>query len=54
MDLRNVVVMGYRNFAGPMDCSSDGIVCLDKDEIAYANSIGKNRIVWSVRRRVIH
>ncbi len=45
MDLRNVVVMGYRDFAGPMDCSSDGIVCLDKDEIAYANSVGKSTMV---------
>ncbi|MDQ6623786.1 MAG: hypothetical protein M3Y86_09955, partial [Verrucomicrobiota bacterium] len=45
MDLRNVVVMGYRDFAGPMDCSTDGIVCLDKDEIAYANRIGKSTLV---------
>ncbi|MDQ6859916.1 MAG: hypothetical protein M3032_01990 [Verrucomicrobiota bacterium] len=45
MDLRNVVVMGYRDFAGPMDCSTNGIVCLDKDEIAYANSIGKSAMV---------
>lgn len=45
MNLRNVVVMGYRDFAGPMDCSSDGIICLDKDEVAYANSIGKSTMV---------
>jgi hypothetical protein len=41
MPMSNVVVMGYRHFAGPMDCSSDGIVCLDKQEIRYAASIGK-------------
>jgi hypothetical protein len=41
MNLRNVVVMGYRDFAGPRDCSNDGIICLDQNEISYAASIGK-------------
>lgn len=45
MDLQNVVVMGYRDFAGPQDCSDDGIVCLDKAEVAYAASIGKPSLV---------
>ncbi len=45
LPLRNVVVMGYRHFAGPMDCSSDGIVCLDKDEISYAAKTGKPSVV---------
>ena len=34
--LQNVIVMGYRNFAGLSDCAvSGGIVCLDQDEINY-------------------
>ncbi|MEA3188333.1 MAG: hypothetical protein QOD99_2163 [Chthoniobacter sp.] len=34
--LQNVIVMGYRNFAGLSDCTvSGGIVCLDQDEINY-------------------
>ena len=41
MNMNNVVVMGYRDFAGPADCSNDGIVCLDQNEVAYAASVGK-------------
>ncbi len=41
MSLSNVVVMGYRDFAGPSDCSSDGLICLDQDEIASARNLGK-------------
>ncbi len=41
MSLSNVVVMGYRDFAGPSDCSNDGVICLDQDEIASARSLGK-------------
>jgi Galactose oxidase, central domain/Kelch motif len=34
--LQNVIVMGYRNFAGTSDCAvSGGIVCLDQDAINY-------------------
>lgn len=34
--LQNVIVMGYRNYAGSSDCAvSGGIVCLDQDEINY-------------------
>jgi hypothetical protein len=34
--LQNVIIMGYRNFAGTSDCAvSGGIVCLDQDEINY-------------------
>lgn len=45
MNLRNVVVMGYRDFAGRSDCSNDGIICLDQDEISYAKSINKFDII---------
>ena len=34
--IQNVIVMGYRNFAGLSDCAGiGGIVCLDQDEINY-------------------
>jgi hypothetical protein len=45
MNIANVIVMGYRDFAGPSDCSNDGIICLDRDEIAYAASTGKSQLV---------
>jgi uncharacterized protein (TIGR03437 family) len=39
LKLNNVVVMGYRNYAGTSDCTQgDGVVCLDEGVIAYANS----------------
>lgn len=46
MDLQNVIVMGYRDFAGSTDCpTDDGIVCLDIDEVSYAASIGKTSLI---------
>jgi len=45
MNLRNVVVMGYRDTAGPASCTSDGLVCLDQDEIKYAASANKFDII---------
>ena len=45
MNMNNVVVMGYRDFAGPADCSNDGIICLDQDEVAYAASVGKSQLI---------
>lgn len=34
--IQNVIVMGYRHYAGTSDCAvSGGIVCLDQDEINY-------------------
>ena len=45
MDMGNVIVMGYRDFAGPADCSKDGLVCLDQEEIAYAKNSGKSALV---------
>ena len=38
----NVVIMGYRDFTGPADCSTDGLICLDKDIIHYAFSLGSS------------
>jgi hypothetical protein len=45
MNLNNVVVMGYRDFSGPADCTNDGIVCLDQDEVAYAFAVGKPQLI---------
>jgi hypothetical protein len=46
LDLDRVVVMGYRDTAGTDSCpTSDGIICLDKDEVDYASSIGKHGLV---------
>ena len=40
LKLNQIVVMGYRNTAGTMDCNQgDGIVCLDEAIIQYANSV---------------
>jgi hypothetical protein len=44
MALEHVVVMGYRDSAGTA-CPSNGIICLDQDEIAYADSVGKSDLV---------
>ena len=44
MDFDNVVVMGYRDFAGTA-CPDDGIICLDQDEIAYADFQGKANLI---------
>jgi uncharacterized protein (TIGR03437 family) len=39
LKMNQVVVMGYRNFAGTSDCTQgDGVVCLDEGIIQYANS----------------
>jgi hypothetical protein len=48
VDLRltNIVVMGYRNYAGTADCTAgDGVVCLDEAVIAYANSVSQANTV---------
>lgn len=46
MDLDKVVVMGYRDLAGTDTCpSSDGIICLDKDEVDYATSLEKRTLI---------
>jgi len=42
LNLNQIVVMGYRNYAGTSDCTQqDGIVCLDENVIAYANSVSR-------------
>jgi uncharacterized protein (TIGR03437 family) len=42
LNLNNLVVMGYRNFAGSLDCSQgDGLICLDENLIAYANATSR-------------
>jgi hypothetical protein len=46
LNLRNVVVMGYRDFAGTRDCDSgDGLICLDQDEISYARGVNKINLI---------
>jgi hypothetical protein len=44
MKLDQVVVMGYRDTAGA-PCPANGIICLDEDEIAYADSRHKNGLI---------
>jgi uncharacterized protein (TIGR03437 family) len=40
LKMNQVVVMGYRNFAGTSDCTQgDGVVCLDESIVQYANSV---------------
>lgn len=41
LDIDNIIVMGYRDYAGTDTCSQNGIICVDKDEINYATSINK-------------
>lgn len=43
MDIQQVVVMGYRDFAG--NGNDNGINQLDRDEVCYASDIGKARTV---------
>lgn len=44
--MNNVVVMGYRNTAGSLDCSQgDGIICLDENIIQYANSVSASNMI---------
>jgi hypothetical protein len=46
LPLDSIVVMGYRDTAGTDTCpTSDGMICLDKAEIAYATAIGKQGLV---------
>ncbi len=46
LDLDQVVVMGYRDFAGTANCAEgDGLICLDQDEIAYADAISKPGLI---------
>lgn len=47
LKLTSLVVMGYRNTAGTLDCTAgDGLICLDENIIEYANSTGlANRIL---------
>lgn len=41
-----IVVMGYRDFAGTVTCAQgDGLICLDQDEIAYADSASKPGLI---------
>jgi endo-1,4-beta-D-glucanase Y len=39
-----IVVAGYRDFAGT-SCPGNGLICLDEDEIAYADSKGKSGLI---------
>lgn len=46
LGMTNLVVMGYRNTAGTLDCSAgDGIICLDENIIAYANSVSQGSMI---------
>ena len=46
LKLTNIVVMGYRNYAGTSNCAAgDGLVCLDQAVIAYANSVSQANTV---------
>jgi FG-GAP-like repeat len=46
LGLTNIVVMGYRNYAGTSNCTAgDGVVCLDEAVIAYANSVSQANTV---------
>ena len=44
MELDHVIVMGYRDSAGTA-CPSNGVICLDQDEIAYADRTGENNLI---------
>jgi hypothetical protein len=44
MKLDQVVVMGYRDTAGA-PCPANEIICLDEDEVAYADSRHKNGLI---------
>ncbi len=46
LDLDQIVVMGYRDFAGTANCNDgDGLICLDQDEIAYADAALKPDLI---------
>ncbi len=40
LKLTYLVVMGYRNFAGTLDCTQgEGVICLDEGIVSYADSV---------------
>jgi hypothetical protein len=44
LKLTSLVVMGYRNTAGTLDCSAGaGVICLDEKIVEYANRTGMAR-----------
>ncbi|MFZ2616814.1 MAG: hypothetical protein WA077_12555, partial [Anaerolineae bacterium] len=46
LNLDHIVVMGYRDFAGTAACAEgDGLICLDQDEIAYADTLLKSNLI---------
>ncbi|HRJ90144.1 MAG TPA: carboxypeptidase-like regulatory domain-containing protein [Pyrinomonadaceae bacterium] len=46
MNFDNVIVMGYRDFAGTSNCGvGDGIICRDQDEVAYATSLSRSGLI---------
>jgi len=46
LGMNNLVVMGYRNTAGSLDCTlGDGIVCLDENIIQYANTVAAGQMI---------
>ena len=47
MELDHVIVMGYRDYAGTAcsGSSHNGIICLDEDEIAYADRTAENNMI---------
>ncbi len=44
IELDHVIVMGYRDTAGTA-CPSNGIICLDQEQISYANRKGENNMI---------
>ena len=46
LNLDQIVVMGYRDFAGTANCAEgDGLICLDQDEIVYADTAIKPNLI---------
>lgn len=46
LNLDRIVVMGYRDFAGTANCAQgDGLICLDQDEITYADAATKPNLI---------
>ena len=46
LNLDHIVVMGYRDFVGTANCAEgDGLICLDQDEIAYADTLSKPNLI---------
>jgi len=44
LKLTSLVVMGYRNASGTLDCTAGGgLICLDKNIVEYANRTGMAR-----------